>query len=380
MLSGCGKAKDTIVFENSTIQMSKEESTKVGTPLNKSVEFIFPDSDKVIINSTELENCDKFTLLLAKNEIFARKGYRFKDKDLFEYFSNMSWYKPMDNVKGTLEELNAVEKENFNLLDRSYKSFSQSYFNNLEAKDNKKYEQSIEKDINNDGAKEKISVLFEGNEENYLDNYIITVSSKGKDYKIKGEETNLNSGLFFADFNIDDNFTEFYITSNGPSDDPRTSIFRFNGDSIVEIMKLEAFITSYNGNGKIYTEFSKTNDKNKILISYYELGKGVVHPDKKDVIGSYLQYDSNFKLFKTGKEGMSGIAIKDDEDLNKFIAEQTDKDQIVKVTKRNEKLRIVDVDYEAYSRFNVETIRNIPIKVEAEDGKQGWLMWLNGGD
>ena len=155
--------------------------------------------------------------------------------------------------------------------------------------------------------------------------------------------------MFFADFNIDDNFTEFYITS-------------------------------YNGKGKICTNFSTTNDKNKILLSYYELGKGVVYLDNKEVIGSYLQYDRNLILFKTDKNGglSGGINIKTDEEINKFMAEQNNQGQFVKITKRNEKLKVVNVDYEAYSRINVD--RNIPIKVEAEDGKQGWLMWLNGGD
>jgi len=33
-----------------------------------------------------------------------------------------------------------------------------------------------------------------------------------------------------------------------------------------------------------------------------------------------------------------------------------------------------------YIAIGINSIRNIPIKVETEDGKQGWLVWLNGGD
>ncbi|MBC8059458.1 MAG: hypothetical protein H7Y18_02205 [Clostridiaceae bacterium] len=249
---------------------------------------------------------------------------------------------------------------------------------NSKTEDKKENKQSIEKDINNDGVKEKISISFESIKNNSLDDYTITINSKGKEYKIKDEESNVNPDIVFADFNTEDNFIEFYVTAEGPSGDPSTTIFQFIGDSIKKVMKLQGYITSYSGKGKILTDFSKTNDKNKILLSYYELGKGVIHPDKKEIIGSYLQYDSRFILFKTDKEGMSYIDTKDDEELNKLIAEREDKEQVVKVTNKNEKLKIVDVDYEAYSQEN--NVINIPIKVQGEDGKEGWLMWLNGGD
>lgn len=73
--------------------------------------FIFPNSDKQIINNDELNNIDKFTLLLAKNEIFARKGYKFKDKTLLDYYNTTDWYKPSDSAKADYNDLNYVEKK-----------------------------------------------------------------------------------------------------------------------------------------------------------------------------------------------------------------------------------------------------------------------------
>jgi YARHG domain len=45
---------------------------------------------------------------LIRNEVYARHGYIFKDKDLGDYFSKMKWYKP--DLKFKIENLNYYEK------------------------------------------------------------------------------------------------------------------------------------------------------------------------------------------------------------------------------------------------------------------------------
>lgn len=71
---------------------------------------IIPDSDVRRITDDELENMELFQLNLAKNEIFARHGYVFKDSLLQEYFSSREWYYKDTDFNG---EFNTeVEKEN----------------------------------------------------------------------------------------------------------------------------------------------------------------------------------------------------------------------------------------------------------------------------
>lgn len=56
----------------------------------------------------------KSELRLARNEIFARHGYRFKSADLKQYFEKQPWYKPLyDNVDDKLTE---IEKFNIKVL------------------------------------------------------------------------------------------------------------------------------------------------------------------------------------------------------------------------------------------------------------------------
>ena len=53
---------------------------------------------------------------IAKNEIYARHGRRFKDPDLQSYFDSKSWYKgrydPDDFDKNHSSDLSSLEKKN----------------------------------------------------------------------------------------------------------------------------------------------------------------------------------------------------------------------------------------------------------------------------
>ncbi len=53
-------------------------------------------------------------LLLLRNEVYARKGYIFANKDYQEYFSQFDWYKPLDDNKSIA--LSGSELEYINLI------------------------------------------------------------------------------------------------------------------------------------------------------------------------------------------------------------------------------------------------------------------------
>lgn len=59
---------------------------------------------------------DAARLRLLRNEIFARKGYRFKSADLNSYFSGFDWYKPTCNRDEI--RLSKSERDNVNLMQR----------------------------------------------------------------------------------------------------------------------------------------------------------------------------------------------------------------------------------------------------------------------
>ena len=82
---------------------------------------LIPHSDSKLINPSELKGRSDYFLKYARNEIFARHGYIFTDKNLALYFNHQNWYKPEKKEI----ELSIVEKQNLeilHLLESNFKS------------------------------------------------------------------------------------------------------------------------------------------------------------------------------------------------------------------------------------------------------------------
>ena len=84
-------------------------------------EYIFPNSDSEYLKKSDLKGMSKSEINLAKNELYARHGRKFKSKELQEYFNSKSWYhgiyspKQWDK-KGDSYFFNKYEIKNRNLL------------------------------------------------------------------------------------------------------------------------------------------------------------------------------------------------------------------------------------------------------------------------
>lgn len=75
--------------------------------------YIFPGSSTTAITEGDIWGMGWQELSLGRNEILARCGYTFTDRDLLEYFLHYSWYKPSTPPgKQDLLALNEVEKQN----------------------------------------------------------------------------------------------------------------------------------------------------------------------------------------------------------------------------------------------------------------------------
>jgi hypothetical protein len=76
--------------------------------------FVFPDSDRRLLEPEEVNGLNAATLRLARNEIYARRGRKFRSPDLDEYFSRFDWYRPQFGEV----ELTYVEQKNVDLIRR----------------------------------------------------------------------------------------------------------------------------------------------------------------------------------------------------------------------------------------------------------------------
>lgn len=95
-----------------------------------------------LLADNELKSKSLEELKLIRNEVFARKGYIFKDQELNDYYSNKKWYNPNPNTKVELtpEEEGYISK--IKNLEANIKT--KKPLNNLQAIDLEKERKSLE--------------------------------------------------------------------------------------------------------------------------------------------------------------------------------------------------------------------------------------------
>lgn len=100
------KEKSKLIF-----QLHNKQPINTSSNLQISGMYTFASSEIILYEPLFLSTAE---MRLARNEIFARHGYRFKSDDLKQYFEKQSWYKPLfENVD---EKLTEIEKFNIKVL------------------------------------------------------------------------------------------------------------------------------------------------------------------------------------------------------------------------------------------------------------------------
>lgn len=80
-------------------------------------DYIFKDINTRFLSYYELKNLDVNTLAYARNEIYARHGYVFKEDMFRSYFKDRSWYKENPDFNASDDsQLNKYEKANRDLI------------------------------------------------------------------------------------------------------------------------------------------------------------------------------------------------------------------------------------------------------------------------
>jgi hypothetical protein len=76
-------------------------------------DFILPNSDTVKLKNSDLRDLSPEELRLARNEIYARHGRTFRDKELQAYFDAKEWYQNLEKLpQGEDPALSKIEREN----------------------------------------------------------------------------------------------------------------------------------------------------------------------------------------------------------------------------------------------------------------------------
>lgn len=106
---------ETVVEEEQESQgIGKVVVTMEPTPTPEmNDDYILPESDSRYYAEADIMHLTQEELRLARNEIYARKGRKFQDAALQEYFNSKSWYHgTIDADDFTQDMLNKYEKQN----------------------------------------------------------------------------------------------------------------------------------------------------------------------------------------------------------------------------------------------------------------------------
>jgi hypothetical protein len=85
----------------------------------------FPEASSRLLVPADVENMDKQSLRMMRNEIYARHGYSFKLKDMRGVFDKVDWYMPISTDVTT--QLTEIEQKNQALIKR-YENYTAEYY------------------------------------------------------------------------------------------------------------------------------------------------------------------------------------------------------------------------------------------------------------
>jgi len=81
-----------------------------GRSISKKIPGIYPHASERLLTASDLAGMDSWDLIIIRNEIYARHGYKFKLQKLRDYFNQQGWYNPRyDNVESMLS---VIEQKN----------------------------------------------------------------------------------------------------------------------------------------------------------------------------------------------------------------------------------------------------------------------------
>lgn len=189
-------------------------------------EYVLPISGLIPLKEEMIENFSDNELWLARNEIYARHGRKFKNNYLQCYFNRCTWY------EGTIEpdqfsedDLSQIERDNLKLLVAAEESYEQEH---PYPKEYQISETAVE-DLSGDGTPNKITYKVNEMEDG---NYECVVTIDGKDYRISELAYMVNpvtDAFYITDLSEYDEKLEIAVLDEGPSADPITSFFRYDG-------------------------------------------------------------------------------------------------------------------------------------------------------
>ena len=195
-------------------------------------EYILPTSSILPLDQAAFADFSDNTLWIAKNEIYARHGRQFMNEYLQQYFNRCTWYEgviPPEEFRESV--LNQTEKENLQMLAAAMEEYDRQH------PYPKMYQASetASEDLDGDGRTEKISYKVEEQENGEV---LAMLTVNGETYIAGGLSDSVSESamtnptldcFYITDIKEDDGTLEIAVLDEGPSDDPVTYFFQYDG-------------------------------------------------------------------------------------------------------------------------------------------------------
>lgn len=240
-------------------------------------EYLCPESNSRYLTEDEIKDFTLQELNYAKNEVYARHGYKFKSTELTEYYSQFGWYEgTIPGSKFDESVLNKYENRNISLLSRTeHKKASNGY-----ALDKKGYDitavrtfvndyadelvdfdslirsmrignverlgNAFSMDLDNDGKKENIRLSFDDEEEDenfYYGDYTLSVNN----VSTSSAGANVRHDVYGVCLGTKDIY--LIVFQDGPSDDPIAEFYRWKKNKLIYAGEIEVYIDDITTDG-----------------------------------------------------------------------------------------------------------------------------------
>jgi hypothetical protein len=189
--------------EESTAEPTDEPTVEPTATPNPTEGMIFPDSDTKLIKWSSLIALSAAKLDLARNEIFAREGYKFTKTYYIDYYSKLSWYS--EDPAFSESKFTQVQNANITLI-RVAENAKKGLLYYIPS--------GTSLDFDQDGTLDKLTYAAP---DDYHMNLKMKDGSVTTPWSIECEQP--SKKVYLGDINFKDGMLDLFVDEAGPSDD-----------------------------------------------------------------------------------------------------------------------------------------------------------------
>ena len=232
-------------------------------------------------------------------------------------------------------------------------------------------------DMDGDGEDETIKAYFTCENVWYVDVdmsgiydtcEIVISKAGGQEFMTEWNYDAMIPVLNLAKIDEESGLVHFYLAGDGPSADPYTRVFSFDGMQIAENAGFPGYLVEYDWLGRL---FSGVN-----VNSYYDLNGDLQPLPKDNIVGTTIQRDMNLLLMTSPGRGFTE-AVMSNWVHEMDMSEMDFADEFICIVPPNTPLEVLDIEF--LPGLWSEELYYIPwIQVRTPEGVEGWFSIIYG--